>query len=230
MNLPQLNNSSLHHFIVQHMVDVGCAPKVSTIATEFSVSTDEIIESLRELENNHGVVLHPTSSEIWVIHPFSNAPTNFWITSRRGSWWGNCAWCSLGVCTLLNEDATIATTLGAESKRVVVEIKDGKVLNENFYIHFPTPMANAWDNVVFTCSTMLLFDSEDAIDNWCSRHAMDKGDVQPIEKIWEFSKVWYGNHLCREWVKWTAEEAKAIFKRFDLVGPIWEIAPSKSRF
>jgi hypothetical protein len=44
-----------------------------------------------------------------------------------------------------------------------------------------------------------------------------KGDVQPISKIWEFSKEWYGNHLNPNWQKWTSEEAAQIFEKFGLV-------------
>ena len=226
----KLNNSSLHYFVMRHIIDAGYAPKISKIATEFNVSDDEVIRNLQELQEYHGVVLHPKSSEIWVMHPFSNAPTNFWITSKNGSWWGNCAWCSLGAAALLDEDLLITTTLGSESKQVVVEVKEGKVLNENLYIHFPIPMVNAWDNVIFTCSTMLLFDSEKAIDDWCKRHGMNKGDVQPVQKIWEFSKIWYGNHLKPDWVKWTAKEAKEIFEHFGLTNPIWDIPATMSRF
>lgn len=226
----ELNNSLLHYFVMQHIIDTGYAPKISEIAAKFDVSDEKVKESLLLLQENHGVVLHPNSSEIWIMHPFSNAPTNFWIQSDRGGWWANCAWCALGAATLLDEDATIITTLGAESKQVIVSIKDGKVLNENLYIHFPIPMKNAWDNVVYTCSTMLLFDSEEEINRWCERHDIDKGDVQPIQKIFEFAKVWYGNHLSPEWVKWTTEEAKEIFERFDLSHPVWDISITQSRF
>lgn len=226
----ELNHASLHHFAMRHIVDAGYPPSISEIAAAFTVSDDEVIRRLRALEEYHGVVLHAASSEIWVMHPFSNAPTNFWITSKNGGWWGNCAWCSLGVAALLDEDVSITTTLGAESKQIIVAVKEGKLLNENLYIHFPIPMAKAWDNVPFTCSTMLLFDSEKAIDDWCHRHNMKRGDVQAIQNIWAFSKVWYGNHLKPNWVKWTAAEAKAIFERFGLTHPIWDIPATQSRF
>ena len=91
-------------------------------------------------------------------------------------------------------------------------------------------MQNAWDNVIYTCSTMLLFENENQIDYWCRRHNIPKGDVQPISKIWEFSKVWYGNHLNPNWEKWTSEEAAQIFKDFGLVSKTWKIPVSNTRF
>lgn len=225
-----LNNSSLHYFIMRRIVDKGMVPKVAEISKAFGVSTNETKEALKALQEYHGVVLHPESCEVWVMHPFSTAPTNFWIESSNGSWWGNCAWCSLGAAALLDRDLTITTTLGAESKQVVIEITGGKVINDNIFIHFPIPMVKAWENVTYTCSTMLMFESESAIDNWCERHGMEKGDVQPITNVWEFSKVWYGNHLNPNWVKWSINEAKEIFERFNLLNPIWNMPSNADRF
>jgi len=91
-------------------------------------------------------------------------------------------------------------------------------------------MKNAWDNVIYTCSNMLLFDSEREIDHWCRRHRIQKGDVQPISNVWEFAKVWYGHHLDENWTKWSAVDAKRIFEQFGLHGPIWDIPTTPTRF
>ncbi|WP_281558285.1 alkylmercury lyase family protein [Thalassomonas sp. RHCl1] len=226
----KLNNSSLHYYIMKHIVNLGYAPKIHDISQYFDTSKTEVIKALKALQDYHGVVLHPNSSEIWVMHPFSTAPTNFWIESNTGSWWGNCAWCSLGAAALLKQNLTITTTLGGESRQITIEIKDGQIRNKNLFIHFPIPMINAWDNVTFTCSTMLMFETSNDIDDWCKRHAIPKGDIQPIDKIWEFSKVWYGNHLNPNWVKWSVDEAKDIFQRFELSHSIWNMPANAGRF
>jgi hypothetical protein len=213
-----------------HFVECGRAPRIAEISAAFGVSPAEITRVLKELEDYHGVVLHPVSSEIWIMHPFSSAPTNFWIEASDGGWWGNCAWCSLGAAALLNRDLVITTSLGAEAHRVSIEIKDGELVETDKLIHFPIPMSKAWDNVTYTCSTMLVFDSEADVDAWCDRHAMERGDVQPIENVWEFSKVWYGNHFDPVWVKWSVGEAREIFERFNLVHPVWKMPPGDERF
>jgi hypothetical protein len=174
--------------------------------------------------------LHPDSEKLWVVHPFSLAPTNFLVSARGKEYWGNCAWCSLGVAALLNTDCKITTTIGAEHKQVIVEIKDCIIEPDNLFVHFPVPMKNAWDNVIYTCSTMLVFENETQIDEWCKKHRIPLGDVQPINKVWEFAKVWYGNHLNPEWKKWTIEEARKIFEIFGFTHEIWNIPDSKERF
>ncbi len=229
IDTPSLN-SNLHYAIIKHIIDTGFAPKICDLANTLKLSESNITTALKDLQDYHGVVLHPKSNEIWVIHPFSLAPTNFLVTSASGEWWGNCAWCSLGVAILLNQDVTITTTIGANDRQVSIKIRDGKIIDPNYYIHFPIPMQNAWDNVIYTCSTMLLFENENQIDNWCHRHNFPKGDVQPISRIWEFSKVWYGNHLNTNWKKWTSEEAVKIFDEFKLKSDTWKIPISQARF
>lgn len=223
-------NSTLHSMILKHIIQTGYAPKVCDLAHSLQMSEGDMVTGLKELEEYHGVVLHPKSHEVWVIHPFSLAPTNFLVFSASGEWWGNCAWCSLGIAALLNQDVTIRTTLGANDRQVSIHIRDGKIVEPDYYIHFPIPMQTAWDNVIYTCSTMLLFENENQIDTWCRRHNIPKGDVQALDKIWEFSRVWYGNHLNPNWEKWTSEEALQIFEKFGLVSETWKIAASKARF
>lgn len=226
----QLNNSTLHHYILQHIIDYGRAPRITEISEHFSLDSTKVVGALQALQDYHGVVLHPRSSEVWVIHPFATAPTNFWIQSKDGSWWGNCAWCSLGAAALLNRDLTITTNLGGESQQIVIEIKGGQLIHKDLYIHFPIPMINAWDNVIYTCSTMLMFQSEADVSDWCRRHGIPIGDVQPIQNIWKFSKVWYGNHLNPQWEKWSVNQACQIFEQFGLANKIWQMPKSSGRF
>ncbi|MBF5060181.1 hypothetical protein NEPTK9_001712 [Candidatus Neptunochlamydia vexilliferae] len=70
----------------------------------------------------------------------------------------------MGAAALIDEDVTIKATLGGEGKQVTLTIKDGELQNKDLYVHFPIPMTQAWDNVTYTCSTMLLFSSEEGVD------------------------------------------------------------------
>ncbi len=225
-----ITNSELHYQIIKGIIENGFAPNIDELADMLRSDTEEVIKKLYDLQDYHGVVLHPDKPEIWVIHPFSLAPTNFYVKSKKGEWWGNCAWCSLGIAALLNDDVKITTTIGAETKQVEIKIVNGEIQEQNYFIHFPKPMKNAWDNVIYTCSNMLVFENEEQVDSWTKRHNIPKGDIQPIEKIWKFSKRWYGNHLDPRWTKWTTNDAKRIFREFELKGRIWNLDDSKERF
>jgi hypothetical protein len=225
-----ITNSNLHFNIIQYIINNGFAPDVPVLAEILQLNNEEVIQGLYSLQEYHGVVLHPNDSKVWVIHPFSLAPTNFLVKSSKGIWWGNCAWCSLGIAALLKEDITITTRIGAYDKQVEIHITNGEVQEKNLYIHFPIPMKNAWDNVIYTCSNMLVFENEDQINEWTKRHNISKGDVQPISNIWAFSQEWYGNHLNPEWTKWTMQEAKDMFDKYNLTGNTWELETSGKRF
>jgi Alkylmercury lyase len=225
-----VTNSNLHYTLIRYIIDNGYAPGVDALSEILGATTEEIEQALNTLQEYHGVVLHPNESKVWVIHPFSLAPTNFLVKSTKGLWWGNCAWCSLGIAALLNDDVTITTRFAAYDEQVVIHITNGEVKEKDLYIHFPIPMKKAWDNVIYTCSNMLVFHNEEQINQWTKQHNIPKGDIQPIVNVWEFSKKWYGNHLNRDWEKWTMEEAKAIFAEFNLTNGIWDLETSNSRF
>jgi len=146
---------------VKEIISNGYSPTIESLSKIFHRSEEDIIKCLKDLQEYHGVVLHPKTSEVWVIHPFSLSPTNFWVKSNQGQWWGNCAWCSLGIAAIINSDVTITTTLGGENKQISIEIKDGEIISDKtLFIHFPIAMKNAWDNVIFTCSVMQIFSCE----------------------------------------------------------------------
>ncbi len=155
----------MHYTILKHVVDKGYSPNIEQLSDQFAKPKSDIIDALQALQEYHGVVLHPHNSEVWVIHPFSLAPTNFLLRKGNMEWWGNCAWCSLGAASLLGEDVTITTTLGANSRQVQLRVKEGQLLDKDFYVHFPIPMTDAWDNIIFTCTTMLLFENEATIED-----------------------------------------------------------------
>lgn len=225
-----VENSTLHYYIIKGIIDNGFAPSVDDLSHDLKADKEEVLKGLYGLQQYHGVVLHPNEPKVWVIHPFSLAPTNFYVKSHKGEWWGNCAWCSLGVAALVEVDVTITTTIGAETKQVEIHIVDGEIQETNYFIHFPIPMRNAWENVIYTCSNMLVFENEEQVNRWARKHNIPKGDVQPIEKIWSFSKKWYGNHLNPEWTKWTVNEAKRLFKEFELEDKIWNLGEANERF
>ena len=225
-----LTHGALHAAIGRHFIDHGTAPTIAQLSRHFALDEVIVADALRALANYHGVVLHPTSGEIWAMHPFSAAPTLFWVESGGKGWWGNCAWCSLGIVAVLGADATISTRLGGEATPVTLRIERGVVTPADYWVHFPIPMMQAWDNVTYTCSTMLVFDAPAAVDRWCVQHAIPRGDVQPVSTVWAFAQAWYGRHLDPAWTKWTTDEARALFQRFGLTSPTWALSVTAERF
>lgn len=172
-----MNNSSLHAAVIGFFLKNQRAPTVSEIAAQFHCDEMQARAGLRALAEYHGAVLHPHSDEVWVAHPFSAAPTTYVVRSGSRSWWGNCAWCSLGLAHLAGGTATIETRMGALEDYATVRIENGKLLDTDYVVHFPIPMRKAWDNVIYTCSVMLMFRDEAQVDAWCASRGIPKGAV-----------------------------------------------------
>jgi hypothetical protein len=222
--------SRLHAAIIASFLETQRPPTVSELAAHFGCDEDAARHGLQALAEDHGVVLHPHADAIWVAHPFSAAPTTCVVHAGARRWWGNCAWCSLGVVQLAGGTATIETRSGAIGDPVAIRIENGTLLDTDYVVHFPVPMRNAWDNVIYTCSVMLLFETEAQVDAWCASRGIPKGDVRPLPQVWDFAREWYGHHASPTWSKWTVPEASALFRRHGLTGPIWDLEERQERF
>lgn len=225
-----MNNSSLHETIISSFLKLERPPTVVEIAKMYQIGEAEARQGLRALADYHGVVLHPHTDEVWIAHPFSSAPTTCIVESAEHKWWGNCAWCSLGLVHLAGGTATIQSRIGAIDDLITVRIENGEIVDKDFVVHFPVPMKHAWDNVTYTCSVMLFFRSERQVEQWCARRGIAKGDVRPIEQVWKFAREWYGRHASKDWVKWTMSEASELFAKHSLSGPVWSLQDEGKRF
>ena len=91
-------------------------------------------------------------------------------------------------------------------------------------------MARAWENVHRFCASTLVFPDEGAIDAWCERHGVGRGEAVPLQQAAELARAWYGGHLDPEWRKPTAAEAQEIFASAGFVGEHWRIDGGDERF
>jgi len=203
--------------------DNGYAPTTGDLSEIMNIDENEVKTGLTKLAENHAIVLHPGTFGIWVAHPFSLAPTLFWVESGGRKWWGNCTWCSLGIAALTKADTRIFTKMSGEKDPLQIDIVGGKIVQKELLVHFPVPAKKFWDNVVYTCSVMLTFQNEVQVDDWCKRHRINKGEVYSIEKIWELARLWYGNYLDPAWTRKTPEYAASLFKQTGLVSDFWKL-------
>jgi hypothetical protein len=220
----------LHYELLRGIIDAGAIPSNEELQQRMHCSAAELDRAFDELADVHGVLLHPGTRKVWAIHPFSAAPTPFLVESNGKKWWGNCAWCSLGIAVLVGGFCVITTTLGAEGEQIQLTVDDGRLSRTDLVVHFPIPMTRAWDNVVYTCSTMLLFEDEEQVSEWSVRHRVPRGDVQPVAQVHELAKRWYGEHLRRDWTKKSIAEARAIFEDLGFHHPVWSLPAESGRF
>jgi hypothetical protein len=70
---------------------------------------------------------------------------------------------------------------------------------------------------------MLVFRSEEHVDNWCRAKGMPRGAVLSIRQLWGLARAWYGDRLSEQWRRKSPEEAEQIFEEIGLSGPFWKL-------
>ncbi len=224
MKYYQEQQDKIRYQINKYIFENGYAPEVKDLSAIMHVSEKEIEKGLDELAANHALVLHPASYKIWVAHPFALFPTLFWVKTSKKSWWGNCTWCSFGIAAAIKKDAEIYTKMKGEEETIILSIKDGQLQDADLLVHFPVPAKKFWDNVIYTCANMLVFRSEPEIVEWCERHRVSRGEIVPIQQVWELAQHWYGNYLHPRWTRKTVSEAETIFKQVGLTSDFWRLS------
>lgn len=221
---------AVHHAFVEPLRRSGRAPTRAEVAAALNADVSDIDAALAELEATHGAVLDPHSGEPWVLHPFSVTPTATWVEQGALGWWAPCPWCAFGIAALVDGDVAIHTRLGGEAEAIVIHVSGGRVIEDELCVHFAVPPRHAWDNVHRFCATVLPFRDTIAVDQWCERHRISRGEVVPIEQVWALGRGWYARHADPDWRKWTGAEAAAIFEAAGLDGPFWRFERSDAPF
>ena len=70
---------------------------------------------------------------------------------------------------------------------------------------------------------MLLFRSEQHIDNWCRQWGRPRGGTLSLQQGWKLAKLWYGDRLDPHWRPMTASQAQSVFAQVELVGDFWKL-------
>ncbi|MBL8079824.1 MAG: hypothetical protein JNM55_17790 [Anaerolineales bacterium] len=68
---------------------------------------------------------------------------------------------------------------------------------------------------------MLLFRSEEWIDKWCKRNNLARGEMLTIGRVWELSKLWYGNRMSVEFHGRSSEQVAEVFRQVGLQSCFW---------
>jgi hypothetical protein len=120
--------------------------------------------------------------------------------------------------------------VAGHSESVEISVEGDVVKPVELVVHFPIPVARAWENVVFFCSTVLPFRKVQDVPAWSQRHDIPPGAIVPIQQVWALAKEWYGDYLSPAWRKHSVKEAAAIFARVGLTGETWRLPESEDRF
>lgn len=229
--IARLGRAPSHDELIEELAGERSGELSNELAGGRGCSVEQVGAALERLHAAHALLLHPGTVRPWVVHPFALAPAACWVecspagAARRG-YWASCLYCAFGIAAALRADAVIATRLGGEGQEVRYHIEGGEVKDDGSVFHLSTPVARWWANVVFACSSFQPFRGEEEIDDWCARHALPRGAVMTLPRLWRFASDWYGAYLQKPWRKRSAAEAAALFARHGLTDPFWAVTPA----
>ena len=70
---------------------------------------------------------------------------------------------------------------------------------------------------------MLLFRSEEDVEEWSRATGNGRGESVPLMTVWELGKEWYRDRLDVDFRGLTPERVRATFERFGLTSEFWRV-------
>jgi len=106
--------------------------------------------AIQRLASSHVLILAPGTHNVWAANPFCAVPSDFRVDALGRTYWGICIWDALGIPAALHADATVTARCGDCGDHIVLDIKDGSLVESDGIVHFGVPAAQWWENIAFT--------------------------------------------------------------------------------
>jgi hypothetical protein len=70
---------------------------------------------------------------------------------------------------------------------------------------------------------MLLFRSEEHVEQWCKQWNRPVGGILTLQQGWQLAQAWYNDRLSAAWRPKTGPEAQDAFNAIGLTGEFWKL-------
>ena len=141
----------IRNHLYSSFVEDARARTPSETAAELGLEASEVGEAYRRLHDAHALVLHPGTTEIRMLNPFSAVQTPHRVEASGRSWFGNCAWDALGIPGALHTDGSIHSRCPDCGEPLELEVRDGELARgADLLVHFVVPARSWWEDIAFT--------------------------------------------------------------------------------
>ncbi|NUT57178.1 MAG: hypothetical protein HOQ03_14535 [Thermoleophilia bacterium] len=129
----------------------GNAPDPLTAGADLGLAEQEVADAYRRLHDAHALVLHPGTTRIRMLNPFSAVETPHRVEAGGRSWYANCAWDALGIPAALHTDGSIRSACPDCGEPLELEVRDDALeRGADLLVHFVVPARKWWDDIAFT--------------------------------------------------------------------------------
>ncbi len=126
-------------------------PSAVGLSDTLGASPGEVSSALRNLAEEHCLVLVPGTESIWMAHPFSGIDTDFVVTIGDRQWFANCVWDGLSILALFGGQSggSLDTHSPATGEALRFEVSQRTVHGPGI-VHFLVPARHFWDDIAYT--------------------------------------------------------------------------------
>jgi hypothetical protein len=141
----------IRNHVYSSFVRDGTTLTPADAGAELGLADEAVADSYLRLHDAHALVLHPGSTEIRMLNPFSTVETPHRVEAAGRSWYANCAWDALGIPAALDADGLIDSACPDCGERLELEVRDGELVRgADLLVHFVVPARRWWDDIGFT--------------------------------------------------------------------------------
>jgi hypothetical protein len=137
-------------FVYQHFAETTRAPRMSEVASRFSLTQEEAASGYEGLHQRHALFLQPGTHEILMANPFSGVETPFRVHANDKIYFANCAWDSFGIPAALHADAEVEAACAQSGEPIQFRITDQQVHDSDALVHFLIPFREWYNDLAFT--------------------------------------------------------------------------------
>jgi hypothetical protein len=129
----------------------GRAQAPAEAAAALGLAEDDVAAAFRRLHDAHALVLHPGTTRIRMLNPFSAIETPHRVEAAGRTWFANCAWDALGIPAALHDDGRVDSVCPDCDEPLELETRDGVLVRgAELLVHFVVPARRWWDEIAFT--------------------------------------------------------------------------------
>jgi Alkylmercury lyase len=129
----------------------GRAHTTAETGAALGLAEPDVADAYRRLHDAHALVLHPGTTEIRMLNPFSAVETPHRVEAGGRSWFANCAWDALGIPAALHTYGAVSSECPDCGEPLELEVRGGELVRgADLLVHFVVPARHWWDDIAFT--------------------------------------------------------------------------------
>jgi len=128
----------------------GALPRAEEVASEVSVTVQDVRDSYARLAQRRLLVLEPDGFTIRMAPPFSGVPTDHVVRSGGIAYFANCAWDALAIPAALHRPGNVDSRCGQSGAPLRLEVGLNGPGPSPWLFHVSVPAAQWWRDIVYT--------------------------------------------------------------------------------